>query len=252
MSEKSIPFEPWRAWWSSTDFTTALLAGAVAGFACDTTLYPLDTIKTRLQAPSGFAKSGGFKGSYRGVTVALAGSVPCSALFFGCFEAAVPLANAQFERTLRANGLDGNDYPELRHCVTNAVAAALGEFVTATIRTPLEAVKQRRQVGKPVEANLRALWRGWGATVLRDVPFSTIQYPLYHSLKRRVKSSSDQKDIEPWKAALCGSLSSAFAALLTTPFDVAQTRVILAETAAERAKSPLQHLQHLVAGRARA
>ncbi|RYY85679.1 hypothetical protein EON63_07030 [archaeon] len=34
---------------SSTSFLQALIAGAVAGFATDVSLYPLDTLKTRLQ-----------------------------------------------------------------------------------------------------------------------------------------------------------------------------------------------------------
>lgn len=33
----------------------------------DVLLYPLDTLKTRLQAEHGFRKSGGFKGVYKGI-----------------------------------------------------------------------------------------------------------------------------------------------------------------------------------------
>jgi solute carrier family 25 S-adenosylmethionine transporter 26 len=44
--------------------------------AVDISLYPLDTIKTRLQAPNGFLKSGGFKGLYKGLNVTALGSAP--------------------------------------------------------------------------------------------------------------------------------------------------------------------------------
>lgn len=53
-----------------------LQAGGVAGTAVDTILFPLDTIKTRLQSSSGFWKSGGFKSIYRGIGPAFCGSAP--------------------------------------------------------------------------------------------------------------------------------------------------------------------------------
>jgi hypothetical protein len=43
----------------------------------DVVLYPLDTVKTRLQSEVGFWQSGGFKGVYRGLSSAAAGSAPC-------------------------------------------------------------------------------------------------------------------------------------------------------------------------------
>ena len=39
-------------------------------------LFPLDTIKTRLQSPLGFVKSGGFRGIYSGLSTAALGSAP--------------------------------------------------------------------------------------------------------------------------------------------------------------------------------
>lgn len=42
----------------------------------DLTLFPLDTIKTRLQSQQGFHKAGGFRGIYAGVPSAAVGSFP--------------------------------------------------------------------------------------------------------------------------------------------------------------------------------
>ena len=39
-------------------------------------------VKTRLQSPDGFWKSGGFNGIYRGIGAAAAGSAPGASLFF--------------------------------------------------------------------------------------------------------------------------------------------------------------------------
>ncbi|KAF3348424.1 AB hydrolase superfamily protein B1A11.02 [Verticillium dahliae VDG2] len=55
----------------STPFTTALLAGGLAGTTVDLSLFPLDTLKTRLQSRAGFFPSGGFTGIYRGVGSAI-------------------------------------------------------------------------------------------------------------------------------------------------------------------------------------
>ncbi|POR35685.1 Mitochondrial S-adenosylmethionine transporter, partial [Tolypocladium paradoxum] len=52
-------------------FQSALLAGALAGTTVDLSLFPLDTLKTRLQSSAGFFPSGGFAGIYRGVGSAL-------------------------------------------------------------------------------------------------------------------------------------------------------------------------------------
>lgn len=48
----------------------------MAGTSVDVALFPLDTVKTRLQSAEGFWKSGGFRGVYRGLSVAAAGSAP--------------------------------------------------------------------------------------------------------------------------------------------------------------------------------
>jgi hypothetical protein len=53
-----------------------LVAGGIAGMAVDTILFPLDTIKTRLQSAVGFRRAGGLSGIYAGLTSTLIGSAP--------------------------------------------------------------------------------------------------------------------------------------------------------------------------------
>ena len=61
----------------------SLVAGGVAGLAVDTLLFPLDTIKTRLQAgSSGLQGWVRVRQLYSGLGPVLLGSVPCAALFF--------------------------------------------------------------------------------------------------------------------------------------------------------------------------
>lgn len=50
--------------------------GGLAGLVVDTVLFPLDTLKTRLQAAQGFRKAGGLKGVYKGIGPQAIGSAP--------------------------------------------------------------------------------------------------------------------------------------------------------------------------------
>lgn len=59
-----------------TKWLLSLQAGGCAGMCVDLTLFPLDTIKTRLQSQQGFYKAGGFRGIYAGVPSAAVGSFP--------------------------------------------------------------------------------------------------------------------------------------------------------------------------------
>jgi len=52
---------------------TYIIAGSFAGFTCDIILFPLDTLKTRIQSKTGFINSGGFKNIYAGIGPAAAG-----------------------------------------------------------------------------------------------------------------------------------------------------------------------------------
>ena len=48
----------------------------MAGTSVDILFFPLDTLKTRLQAPQGFVKAGGFQGVYKGLGSVVVGSAP--------------------------------------------------------------------------------------------------------------------------------------------------------------------------------
>ena len=51
-------------------------AGGAAGTTTDVALFPLDTIKTRLQSNKGFLSAGGFARMYAGLLPAILGSAP--------------------------------------------------------------------------------------------------------------------------------------------------------------------------------
>lgn len=109
-------------------FATALIAGGMAGTSVDVALFPIDTLKTRLQAPVGFLKAGGFRGIYNGIGAAAAGSAPGAALFFSTYETMKPIVLAWQER------MGIQDYPAVSHML----AASAGEAAACLVRVPTE------------------------------------------------------------------------------------------------------------------
>ncbi|XP_069668004.1 mitochondrial S-adenosylmethionine carrier protein isoform X3 [Haliaeetus albicilla] len=201
------------------------MAGGVAGVCVDLILFPLDTVKTRLQSPQGFRKAGGFRGIYAGVPSTAIGSFPNAAAFFITYENV---------KSMLHHGSTSYLTP-----ATHMVAASLGEVVACLIRVPSEVVKQRAQVS-PSSSTLRilshtlyhegiqGLYRGYKSTVLREIPFSLVQFPLWESLKD-LWSWKQGHVVDSWQSAVCGAFAGGFAAAVTTPLDVAKTRIMLAK-----------------------
>lgn len=230
-------------------FTTALVAGGIAGTTVDLTLFPLDTLKTRLQSSEGFFASGGFRGIYRGVGSAALGSAPGAALFFCTYEATKTLcADLRHGTTTEALILGGERSKSTS--IDHMAAASLGEVAACAVRVPTEVVKQRAQAGQHGGSSLsslraildlrssiglagvwRELYRGWGITILREVPFTIIQFPIWEALKaygrRRRSAQNLSGDVSAGESALYGSVAGAVAAGVTTPLDVLKTRVML-------------------------
>jgi solute carrier family 25 S-adenosylmethionine transporter 26 len=224
-------------------FTTALLSGALAGTTVDLSLYPLDTLKTRLQSSSGFLASGGFAGIYRGVGSAIVGSAPGAALFFCTYEYSKAFLSARRKAKAVTEGQVGEWTAPIEHMV----AASLGEVAACAVRVPTEVIKQRAQAGqhpssltalKSILSQRRSigvpgvwmeLYRGWSVTVMREVPFTVIQFPLWESMKEYRRRTSGKDGITAVESALFGSAAGAVAAGVTTPLDVLKTRMMLAK-----------------------
>ncbi|MEQ2267715.1 hypothetical protein XENORESO_009489 [Xenotaenia resolanae] len=103
------------------EFIASLVAGGCAGMCVDLTLFPLDTIKTRLQSQQGFHKAGGFRGIYAGAPSAAVGSFPNAAAFFVTYESTKSLLGTS---TFAASHVAP---------VSHMLAASLGEIVSLAI-----------------------------------------------------------------------------------------------------------------------
>lgn len=224
-------------------FTTALLAGALAGTTVDLSLFPLDTLKTRLQSSSGFLASGGFTGIYRGVGSAIIGSAPGAALFFCTYEYSKSFLSLRRHERQIGGPASGDWAAPIEHML----AASLGEIAACAVRVPTEVVKQRAQAGHHPSSLLalkailsqygtiglpgvwRELYRGWSVTIMREVPFTVIQFPLWEAMKEYKRQTTGKDSIGAFDSGLFGSAAGAVAAATTTPLDVLKTRMMLAK-----------------------
>ncbi|XP_072641584.1 mitochondrial S-adenosylmethionine carrier protein isoform X20 [Canis lupus baileyi] len=164
-------------------------AGGVAGVAVDLILFPLDTIKTRLQSPQGFNKAGGFRGIYAGVPSAAIGSFPNAAAFFITYEYVKWFLHTDSSSYLMP--------------VKHMLAASAGEVI----------------------------------------PFSLVQFPMWESLKALWSWRQDHV-VDCWQSAVCGAFAGGFAAAVTTPLDVAKTRIMLAKAGSSTASGNVLSALH--------
>ncbi|CAL1609066.1 unnamed protein product [Knipowitschia caucasica] len=71
---------------------------------------------------------------------------------------------------------------------------------------------------------IQGLYRGLGATLMRDVPFSIVYFPLFANLNRLGKPNADGSSPFYW-AFLSGCAAGSFAAVAVNPCDVVKTRL---------------------------
>lgn len=185
---------------------------------------------------------------------ALIGSAPGAALFFITYDSikrhfipAQPTISRNVEgKAYKENGGSGvaNRGNE---ALVHMLAASMGEVAACAVRVPTEVVKQRAQASQHPSsfASLlhilnqrhahgsfhvwRELYRGWSITIMREVPFTVIQFPLWEALKRWRCHSTGKSQVSGLEGGLLGSAAGAVAAGITTPLDVLKTRMMLAQ-----------------------
>ncbi|KZV24289.1 calcium-binding mitochondrial carrier protein SCaMC-1-like [Dorcoceras hygrometricum] len=207
------------------------LAGGLSSALSTSFLYPVDTIKTRVQASTlsfpeviSTLPQLGVRGFYRGSIPAILGQFSSHGLRTGIFEAS-KLVLVNVAPTL----------PELQ---VQSIASFCSTFLGTAVRIPCEVLKQRLQaglfenvgeaiVGTLQQDGLKGFFRGTGATLFREVPFYVAGMGLYAESKKAVQKLLE-RELEPWETIAVGALSGGLAAVVTTPFDVMKTRMMTA------------------------
>ncbi|SCU87675.1 LAMI_0D07030g1_1 [Lachancea mirantina] len=218
--------------------------GSVAGCIGATLVYPIDLIKTRMQAQRNFSQyknsldcirkifaREGIRGIYSGLGPQLIGVAP---------EKAIKLTVNDYTRNLLMD-----QYGHIAASLEILAGASAGAC-QVIFTNPLEIVKIRMQVRSEYASEVahskmdalavlkslgfRGLYRGVGACLLRDVPFSAIYFPTYAHLKKDFfnhdpNDKNKRPKLKTWELLLAGGLAGMPAAFLTTPFDVIKTRL---------------------------
>lgn len=230
-----------------------LIAGAIAGVCCDTLLHPVDTVKSRLHVQAGppfkyrsmihgfqliSRQEGIRRGLYAGFGAVLAGTIPTHAIMFAGYKA------------IKRRGEDGVS-EQRQLAAIDLMSGALGEVCALPVYVPTEVIAKRMQVAtlgparnyNSVTHAVRSIYRsegykgllsGFWPTLLRDVPYTAIQFSLFSICKDKFLAITRKPELSDLDATGIGVIVGAIAATLTNPFDVIKTRFMTQSTGADK------------------
>ncbi|CAA2979473.1 mitoferrin-like [Olea europaea subsp. europaea] len=225
------------------EFWQFMIAGSIAGSVEHMAMFPVDTLKTRMQAITSSYKTPaitlrqslgsimkleGLGGLYRGIAAMGLGAGPAHAVYFSIYETCKKFLSA------------GNPNNSMAHAASGVFATVASDAVL----TPMDVVKQRLQLkGSPykgivdcmkrvaVEEGIGAFYASYRTTVVMNAPFTAVHFATYEAAKRALMEVSPESggdgDVDETLLvhATAGAASGALAAAVTTPLDVVKTQL---------------------------
>ena len=198
----------------SASLSTTAVTAAAASTITKTLLYPMDTLKCRMQSLTDVTRIWKFKGIFNGLIPKIALYAPYQSLYMTTYT-------WTRDRIARPGELK---------LWTFATAGVTAELAGSIVRVPMETIKQRMQTG--VIPSNRALvslllenpFRFYQArnfvaqTLVHDIPSGIVHWTVYEYVKR--------SNGEGMSSVTAGAAAGAAAAILTNPLDVVKTRMI--------------------------
>ncbi|CAH0555424.1 unnamed protein product [Brassicogethes aeneus] len=216
----------------TNNVATHMIAGAIAGVMEHCVMYPLDSVKTRMQSLVTSGREGisetflrmvrheGLLRPVRGMSAMVVGAGPSHALYFSSYEY---LKNSliQYSRS--------DKYNTLIYGASGCIATLMHDG----IMNPAEVVKQRMQmINSPYKSVMqcvrhiyhtegsRAFYRSYTTQLTMNVPFQSIHFMVYELAQ---KATNKDGTYNPAAHMASGALAGAVAAAITTPLDVCKT-----------------------------
>lgn len=217
-----------------------MTAGAVAGIMEHCIMYPVDSVKTRMQslAPSpeaayrtireGLSKMVNSEGLMRplgGVNAVILGAGPAHALYFSAYEV--------IKKKFGSNNT-------LQNHLVNASAGCGATLLHDAVMVPADVVKQRMQMfNSPYSScfdclqklyraeGLGAFYRSYTTQLAMNLPFHAIHIVTYENLQTLL---NPERDYNPKVHVIAGATAGAIASAFTTPLDMCKTVLNTQET----------------------
>lgn len=219
-------------------FWQFMIAGSIAGSVEHMAMFPVDTIKTHMQALGScpiksvsvthalrsILQSEGPSALYRGIAAMGLGAGPAHAVYFSVYEVC--------KKYFSGN----NPNNSLAHAVSGVCATVCSDAVF----TPMDMVKQRLQLGNNTykgvwdcvkrvlrEEGFGAFYASYRTTILMNAPFTAVHFATYEATKRGLMeiSPDSANDERLVVHATAGAAAGALAAAVTTPLDVVKTQL---------------------------
>ncbi|KAI0198644.1 mitochondrial RNA-splicing protein MRS3 [Astrocystis sublimbata] len=223
-----------------------MLAGAFAGIAEHTVMYPVDAIKTRMQiiSPSAstaykgmiqstmrIASAEGVMNLWRGMSSVVVGAGPAHAVYFATYEA--------------VKHVMGGNKTGVHHPLASATSGACATIASDALMNPFDVIKQRMQMQNSKTMyrsmtdcartiykteGISAFYISYPTTLSMTVPFTALQFLAYESISL---SMNPTKSYDPFTHCTAGAVAGGVAAALTTPMDVIKTMLQTRGTASD-------------------
>lgn len=217
-----------------------MMAGSFAGMVEHTAMFPVDTLKTRMQMMrevggsahfstaktfASIVRLEGVAGLYRGIGAMALGAGPAHAVYFSVYE-------------LFKQRFGGNE--QGHHPVAHGAAGVLATISSDAVFTPMDVVKQRLQLPGNTyngvldciqsiirKEGIKAFYASYRTTVLMNAPYTATHFATYEAAKASLKELWPDKTKEErlFVHLTAGGAAGALASIITTPLDVVKTRL---------------------------
>jgi len=209
----------------------SFLSGGFGGVCLVLVGHPMDLVKVKLQTSSQYSgmidcvrkilKDEGIGGLYKGIIAPLVGTAPVFAICFWGYGLGKDLVLWSFGKPA--------DVPLT--LLEISLAGGFSAIPTTVLMTPMERIKCLLQVDKNKykgmvdcasavikEGGLSSLFKGWDATLLRDIPGSVAYFFVYEVMLALFGRSL-------WAALCAGGLAGIANWLVCIPLDTLKTRL---------------------------